>query len=58
MAEQKATNVTWHDGDITIDDRSVLLDKKALPSGLQGFQVAVKVLSLWRWKKHCFSAAS
>jgi len=39
MAEQKATNVTWHDGDITIDDRSALLGQKGATlwfTGLSG----------------------
>jgi|TARA_B110000977_G_scaffold45919_2_gene62364 adenylylsulfate kinase len=39
MAEQKATNVTWHDGDITIDDRSELLGQKGATlwfTGLSG----------------------
>lgn len=39
MAEQKATNVTWHDGDITIDDRSTLLGQKGATlwfTGLSG----------------------
>ena len=39
MAEQKATNVTWHDGDITIEDRSVLLGQKGATlwfTGLSG----------------------
>ena len=39
MAEQKATNVTWHDGDITIDDRSRLLGQKGATlwfTGLSG----------------------
>jgi adenylylsulfate kinase len=39
LAEQKATNVTWHDGDITIDDRSALLGQKGATlwfTGLSG----------------------
>ena len=39
MTEQKATNVTWHDGDITIDDRSALLRQKGATlwfTGLSG----------------------
>ena len=39
MAEQKSTNVTWHDGDITIDDRSALLGQKGATlwfTGLSG----------------------
>jgi adenylylsulfate kinase len=39
MAEQKATNVTWHGGDITIDDRSALLGQKGATlwfTGLSG----------------------
>ena len=39
MTEQKATNVTWHDGDITIDDRSALLGQKGATlwfTGLSG----------------------
>ena len=39
MAEQIATNVTWHDGDITIDDRSTLLGQKGATlwfTGLSG----------------------
>ena len=39
MAKQKATNVTWHDGDITIDDRSTLLGQKGATlwfTGLSG----------------------
>ena len=39
MAEQIATNVTWHDGDITIDDRGTLLGQKGATlwfTGLSG----------------------
>ena len=39
MIEQKATNVTWHDGDITIDDRARLLGQRGATlwfTGLSG----------------------
>jgi len=39
MTEQKATNVTWHDGDISIEDRSALLGQKGATlwfTGLSG----------------------
>ena len=39
MTEQKATNVTWHDGEITIDDRSGLLGQRGATlwfTGLSG----------------------
>ena len=49
MAEQKATNVTWHDGDITIDDRSALLGQKGATlwfTGLSGSGKSTVAVSL------------
>jgi len=37
MAGQTATNVTWHDGDITVDDRSALLGQKGATLWFTGF---------------------
>ncbi len=39
MAEQKATNVTWHDGDVTREDRSTILRQRGATiwfTGLSG----------------------
>lgn len=39
MTEQKATNVTWHDGDITLEDRNALMGQKGATlwfTGLSG----------------------
>ncbi len=39
MTEQKATNVTWHDGDITLEDRNALMGHKGATlwfTGLSG----------------------
>lgn len=39
MAEQKATNVTWHDGEVTRDDRSKIIGQKGATlwfTGLSG----------------------
>lgn len=39
MSEQKATNVTWHDGEVTREDRHVLLKQKGVTvwfTGLSG----------------------
>tara|TARA_B110000977_G_C10929651_1_gene436548 strand:- start:296 stop:913 length:618 start_codon:yes stop_codon:yes gene_type:complete len=39
MVEQKATNVTWHDGEVTRDDRNKILDQKGATlwfTGLSG----------------------
>ena len=39
MAEQKATNVHWHEGDVSRDDRNKLLGQKGVTlwfTGLSG----------------------
>jgi len=39
MTEQKATNITWHDGDITLEDRNALMGHKGATlwfTGLSG----------------------
>lgn len=39
MTEQKATNITWHDGDITLEDRNALMGQKGATlwfTGLSG----------------------
>ncbi len=39
MAEQKATNVTWHEGEVTREDRNRLLGQKGATlwfTGLSG----------------------
>jgi adenylylsulfate kinase len=37
MTEQKATNVRWHDGDISTEDRGQLLDQRAATIWFTGF---------------------
>ena len=45
MTDQKATNVTWHDGDVTRADRCNRLGQKGAPCGLLDCLEAAKVLS-------------
>jgi adenylylsulfate kinase len=61
MAQQKATNVTWHDGDVTRDDRNRLLGQTGATiwfTGLSGAgksTVAVELeRSLYRLGKLCY----
>jgi adenylylsulfate kinase len=44
MAEQKATNVHWHEGDITREHRGKLLGHKGATFGSQGFPAVAKAL--------------
>ena len=51
MTEQKATNVHWHEGEVTREDRNQLLKQKAQPYGLLVFPVAVKVRLPLLWNR-------
>lgn len=42
MTEKKATNVHWHDGEISQTARNSLLVKKTQRSGLRVYQEVVK----------------
>jgi hypothetical protein len=49
MTDQKATNVHWHQGDVTREDRNQLLGQKGATLWFTGF--------VWQWQKHgrrCF----
>ena len=36
MAEQKATNITWHEGSVTRDERQKLLNQKGVTVWMTG----------------------
>ncbi len=42
MAEQKATNVTWHEGSVTRDERQKLLDQKGVTVWMTGLSASGK----------------
>ena len=42
MAEQKATNITWHDGSVTRDEREKLLGQKGLTIWMTGLSASGK----------------
>ena len=42
MAEQKATNVTWHEGSVTREERQKLLDQKGVILWMTGLSAAGK----------------
>ena len=42
MAEQKATNITWHDGDVTRDERQANLRQKGVTMWMTGLSASGK----------------
>src|ERR1700722_9357673 len=42
MAEQKATNITWHSGTVTRDEREKLLNQKGLTVWMTGLSASGK----------------
>ena len=42
MAEQKATNITWHEGSVTRDERHALLDQKGTVVWMTGLSASGK----------------
>src|SRR5580700_11451928 len=42
MAEQKATNITWHEGSVTRDEREQLLNQKGVTVWMTGLSASGK----------------
>jgi len=51
MTEVKATNVHWHDGEVSREDRNALLKQKGATLCLPACLAAVKARSPLLWKR-------
>ena len=47
----QSTNITWHDSEVTKEDRQHKMAIKVLSFGLQGYLVLVSPQSLWHLKR-------
>ena len=47
----QSTNITWHDSEVTKEDRQRQNDHKSLSFGLQVYLVLVSQQSLWHLKR-------
>ena len=62
MTEQKATNIHWHDGEVTREKRATLLGHRGATLWFTGLSAQERAQWLWRWRAFfmiwvCFATA-